>query len=86
MRRSWGAQCAESFGGDLWAWNQVHTSFPRHLGCAYGFPVVGAGPTREHFDCRPPATLLRRTASGRFFVVAGIVVPSRVRREHRDRA
>ncbi|MFB8176703.1 hypothetical protein ACFC8N_11675 [Streptomyces sp. NPDC055966] len=55
-------------------------------GCAYGFPAGGAGPWREGFDGHLPESLFRRAASGRLFVVSGIVVPPRVRREQPDRA
>ncbi|MFJ9815792.1 hypothetical protein ACIRU3_11040 [Streptomyces sp. NPDC101151] len=55
-------------------------------GCAYGFPACGGGPWWEGFDGYLSGSLLRRAASGRLFVVSGIVVPSRVRRENQDRA
>ncbi|MGW7403267.1 hypothetical protein ACWGI9_05950 [Streptomyces sp. NPDC054833] len=55
-------------------------------GCAYGFPAGNAGPWWEGFDGRLPGNLLRRAASGGLFVVSGIVVPPRVRREYQDRA
>lgn len=55
-------------------------------GCAYGFPVAGAGPWWAGFDGHVQGSLLRRVASGRLFAVSGIVVPSRVRRENQDRA
>ncbi|MEU6771804.1 hypothetical protein [Streptomyces sp. NPDC046759] len=51
-------------------------------GYAYGFPT-GAGPWWAGFDGRVRG-LLRRAGSGRIFVVSGIVVPPRARREHRD--
>lgn len=54
-------------------------------GCAYGFPVGGIAPAREHLGSRFPDTLPPGPAPGPLFVVSGIVVPSRVRREHRDR-
>ncbi|MQY35541.1 hypothetical protein SRB17_35190 [Streptomyces sp. RB17] len=55
-------------------------------GCAYGFRAGGAGPWWAGFDGHVRGSLLRRVAPGRLFVVAGIVVPSRVRREYQDRA
>jgi len=55
-------------------------------GCAYGFPACGSGPWWEGFDGYLPESLLRRAASGRLFVISGIVVPPRVRREYQDRA
>ncbi|MFE3637097.1 hypothetical protein [Streptomyces sp. NPDC059168] len=53
--------------------------------CAYGFPASGAGPWREDFDGRRLGRPLPGAVSGRLFVVCGIVVPPRVRREHQDR-
>ncbi|MFJ3310585.1 hypothetical protein ACIPSA_48040 [Streptomyces sp. NPDC086549] len=53
-------------------------------GYAYGFPTGGAGPWWAGFDGHVRGTLLRRAGSGRLFVVSGIVVPPRVRREYRD--
>ncbi|MFF3916013.1 hypothetical protein ACFYZB_21460 [Streptomyces sp. NPDC001852] len=55
-------------------------------GYAYGFPVGGAGTCWAGFDGHVRERLLRRVAPGRLFVVSGIVVPSRVRRENQDRA
>ncbi|MEU2712974.1 hypothetical protein [Streptomyces sp. NPDC007205] len=55
-------------------------------GCAYGFPAGGAGPWWAGFDGHVRGGLLRRVAPGRLFVVSGIVVPPRVRREHQARA
>jgi hypothetical protein len=55
-------------------------------GCAYGFPAGDAGPWWVGFDGHVRGSLLRRAASGRLFVVSGIVVPPRVRREYQDRA
>ncbi|MFD8396133.1 hypothetical protein ACFV2N_44825 [Streptomyces sp. NPDC059680] len=55
-------------------------------GCAYGFPMGGAGPWWAGFDGDVRESLLRRVAPGRLFVVSGIVVPSRVRRENQGRA
>ncbi|MEU9988853.1 hypothetical protein AB0E10_19050 [Streptomyces sp. NPDC048045] len=53
-------------------------------GYAYGFPTGGAGPWWAGFDGHVRGSLLRRAVSGRLFVVSGIVVPPRVRREYRD--
>lgn len=54
-------------------------------GCAYGFPADGAGLWwGEGFEGHLPGKLLRRAASGQLFVVSGIVVPPRVRREYQD--
>ncbi|MFF5860197.1 hypothetical protein ACFY8B_32035 [Streptomyces sp. NPDC012751] len=53
-------------------------------GYAYGFPTGGSGPWWAGFDGHVRRSLLRRAASGRLFVVSGIVVPPRVRREYRD--
>jgi hypothetical protein len=55
-------------------------------GYAYGFPVGGAGPWWAGFDGHGRGSLLRRVAPERLFVVSGIVVASRVRREYQDRA
>ncbi|PPS69383.1 MULTISPECIES: hypothetical protein [Streptomyces] len=55
-------------------------------GCAYGFPAGGDGPWWEGFDGYLPGRLLRLAASGRLFVISGIHVPSRVRRQNQDRA
>ncbi|MFI1165067.1 hypothetical protein ACH4UM_15985 [Streptomyces sp. NPDC020801] len=55
-------------------------------GCAYGFPVLGDGPWWEGFDGHLPGSLLRLAALGRLFVVSGILVPPRVRRQYQDRA
>ncbi|UXY30938.1 hypothetical protein [Streptomyces sp. HUAS TT20] len=55
-------------------------------GCAYGFPARSAGPWWEGFDGHLPVSLLRRAASGRLFVVSGIIVPPHVRREYQNRA
>ncbi|MFF5521646.1 hypothetical protein [Streptomyces coeruleorubidus] len=54
-------------------------------GCAYGSPVRGDGPWWEGFDGYLPGRLLRFAASGRLFVISGIHVPSRVRRQNQDR-
>lgn len=53
-------------------------------GYAYGFPTSGTGPWWAGLDGHVRGSLLRRAASGRLFVVSGIVVPPRVRREYRD--
>ncbi|MFF5860214.1 hypothetical protein ACFY8B_32125 [Streptomyces sp. NPDC012751] len=53
---------------------------------AYGFPVGRRRPVVGGFDGHVRESLLRRVAPGRLFVVSGIVVPSRVRRENRGRA
>ncbi|MGW3129620.1 hypothetical protein [Streptomyces sp. NPDC001123] len=53
-------------------------------GYAYGFPATGAGPWWAGFDGHVGGSLLRRAASGGLFVVSGIVVPPRVRREYKD--
>ncbi|MGW2682500.1 hypothetical protein ACWC6I_04955 [Streptomyces sp. NPDC001414] len=53
-------------------------------GYAYGFPTAGAGPWWAGFGGHTGGSLLRRAASGRLFVVSGIVVPPRVRREYKD--
>ncbi|MFI1533337.1 hypothetical protein [Streptomyces anandii] len=55
-------------------------------GYAYGFPVGGAGSWWAGFDGHDRGRLLHRVAPGQLFVVSGIVVASRVRRECRDRA
>ncbi|MEV5431960.1 hypothetical protein [Streptomyces sp. NPDC052701] len=55
-------------------------------GCAHGFPVRGDGPWWEGFDGHLPGRLLRLAATGRLFVVSGILVPPRVRRQYQDRA
>ncbi|MEU3984891.1 hypothetical protein AB0F77_33320 [Streptomyces sp. NPDC026672] len=54
-------------------------------GYAYGFPTAGAGPWWAGFGGHVGGSLLRRAASGGLFVVSGIVVPPRVRREYKDR-
>jgi hypothetical protein len=54
-------------------------------GCAYGFPALGPGPRWEGFDGYLPGGLLRLAASGRLFVISGILVPPRVRRQNQDR-
>ncbi|MGW1915820.1 hypothetical protein ACWCQS_35150 [Streptomyces sp. NPDC002076] len=54
-------------------------------GCAYGFPAGGAGPWWTGFDGHW-GSLFCRVVPGRLFVVSGIVVPARVRREYQDRA
>ncbi|AOR33125.1 hypothetical protein BFF78_20495 [Streptomyces fodineus] len=53
-------------------------------GYAYGFPVGGTGPWWAGFDGHARGSLLRRAASGRLFVVSGIVVAPGVRRECQD--
>ncbi|MER5795521.1 hypothetical protein [Streptomyces sp. NPDC001980] len=53
-------------------------------GYAYGFPTAGAGPWWTGFGGRVGGSLLRRATSGGLFVVSGIVVPPRVRREYKD--
>ncbi|MFD4502669.1 hypothetical protein [Streptomyces sp. NPDC058457] len=53
-------------------------------GYAYGFPTAGAGPWWAGFGGRVGGSLLRRTTPGELFVVSGIVVPPRVRREYKD--
>ncbi|MFI8188623.1 hypothetical protein ACIF8T_07440 [Streptomyces sp. NPDC085946] len=55
-------------------------------GCAYGFPLRGDGSRWEGFDGYLPGGLLRLAAAGRLFVVSGILVPPRVRRQNQDRA
>ncbi len=56
-------------------------------GCAYGYPVPGGDP-RGVRGLEPylPRTVLPVAASGRLFLVCGIVVPARVRRQHQDRS
>lgn len=56
-------------------------------GCAYGYPVPGGDP-RGLRGLKPylPGSVLPVAASGRLFLVSGIVVPARVRRQHQDRA
>ncbi|MEU9634708.1 hypothetical protein AB0D80_10075 [Streptomyces tendae] len=56
-------------------------------GCAYGYPVPGGDP-RGVRGLEPylPGSVLSVAASGRLFLVSGIVVPARVRRQHQDRA
>lgn len=54
-------------------------------GYAYGFPAGGSGPWWEGFDGYLPDSLLRRAATGRLFVISGIVVPPRVRLQYQDR-
>ncbi|MHB9860595.1 hypothetical protein [Streptomyces sp. YIM S03343] len=53
-------------------------------GCAYGFPAGGTGPWWAGFDGHVRGSLLGLVGSGRLFVVSGIVVPPRVRREYQD--
>lgn len=55
-------------------------------GCAYGFPVPGDGPWWERSGGCLPGKLLRLAAAGRLFVVCGILVPPRVRRENQGRS
>ena len=55
-------------------------------GCAYGFPARADGPAWEGPDAHLPGKLLRLAASGRLFVVRGILVPPRVRRQNQGRA
>ncbi|BBC34979.1 hypothetical protein SGFS_062730 [Streptomyces graminofaciens] len=56
-------------------------------GCAYGFPVRGDGPRWEGLDAHHlQGSLLRLAAAGRLCVIAGILVPPRVRRQNQDRA
>jgi hypothetical protein len=56
-------------------------------GCAHGYPVPGGDP-RGVRGLEPylPGSVLPLAAAGRLFLVSGIVVPARVRREHQDRA
>jgi hypothetical protein len=56
-------------------------------GCAYGYPVPGGDP-RGVWGLEPylPRAVLPVAASGGLFLVSGIVVPARVRRQHQDRA
>ncbi|WP_247697387.1 hypothetical protein [Streptomyces sp. b94] len=56
-------------------------------GCAYGYPVPGgaAGGVRG-LDAYLPRSVLPVAASGRLFLVSGIIVPARVRRQNADRA
>lgn len=54
-------------------------------GYAYGFPILDHGPRWEGFDGYLPGRLLRVAASGGLFVVSGIIVPSRVRRQNAGR-
>ncbi|MFF4314713.1 hypothetical protein [Streptomyces sp. NPDC001507] len=53
-------------------------------GYAYGFPTAGTGPWGPRFRGHAGESLLRRTVTGGLFVVSGIVVPPRVRREYKD--
>ncbi|MFJ9704490.1 hypothetical protein [Streptomyces sp. NPDC101234] len=53
-------------------------------GYAYGFRPADAGPWWAGACGHLGGSLLRRGASGGLFVVSGIVVPPRVRREYRD--
>ncbi|MER5911388.1 hypothetical protein ABT124_13000 [Streptomyces sp. NPDC001982] len=55
-------------------------------GCAHGFPIRGDGPRWEGFDGYIPGSLLRLAAAERLFVVSGILVPPRVRRQYQNRA
>ncbi|MER7050941.1 hypothetical protein [Streptomyces sp. NPDC000351] len=56
-------------------------------GCAYGYPVPGGG-TRgvPCLDAYLPGSVLPVAASGRLFLISGIIVPARVRRRNQDRA
>ncbi|MFF4899184.1 hypothetical protein [Streptomyces sp. NPDC001068] len=53
-------------------------------GYAYGFPTAGTGPWGPRFRGHVREGLLRRAVTGGLFVVSGIVVPPRVRREYKD--
>ncbi len=55
--------------------------------CAYGYPVPGGDP-RGVRGLEPylPRTVLPVAAAGGLFLVSGIVVPARVRRQYQDRA
>ncbi|BDD73258.1 hypothetical protein ACWDYK_22310 [Streptomyces anthocyanicus] len=56
-------------------------------GCAYGYPVPGGDPPGVRgLERYLTGSVLPVAASGRLFLVSGIVVPARVRREHHDRA
>ncbi|MFE6589431.1 hypothetical protein [Streptomyces sp. NPDC057781] len=56
-------------------------------GCAYGYPVPGAGAAGARgLDAYLPRSVLPVAASGRLFLVSGIIVPARVRRRNQDRA
>ncbi|CAM5494881.1 GNAT family N-acetyltransferase OS=Streptomyces tendae OX=1932 GN=GUR47_20370 PE=4 SV=1 [Streptomyces tendae] len=55
-------------------------------GCAYGYPVPGGDPRGGGLEPYLPGTVLSVAASGRLFLVSGIVVPARVRRQHQDGA
>jgi hypothetical protein len=57
-------------------------------GCAYGYPVPGGDPRGGVRGLEPylPRTVLPVAAAGGLFLVSGIVVPARVRRQHQDRA
>lgn len=54
-------------------------------GCAYGFPVRGDGPWWMGLDGCLPREMLPLAASGRLFVISGLVVPSRVRTQDQGR-
>ncbi|MEU0599732.1 hypothetical protein ABZ484_16015 [Streptomyces sp. NPDC006393] len=56
------------------------------IGCAHGFPVSGDGPWWEGLDGHLSGSLLSLAAAGRLFVVSGILVPPRVRRQYQNRA
>ncbi|WP_316770760.1 hypothetical protein [Streptomyces sasae] len=53
-------------------------------GYAYGFPTAGAGPWWAGSRGHVGGSLLHCAAAGGLFVVSGIVVPPRVRREYKD--
>ncbi|MFE0800548.1 hypothetical protein [Streptomyces sp. NPDC058812] len=56
-------------------------------GCAYGYPVPGGGAGGVRgLDACLPRSVLPVAASGRLFLVSGIIVPARVRRRNQDRA
>ncbi|AQS72051.1 hypothetical protein B1H29_17875 [Streptomyces pactum] len=56
-------------------------------GCAYGYPVPGGGTGAVRgLDAYLPGSVLPVAASGRLFLVSGIIVPARVRRRNQDRA
>ncbi|MEW1773356.1 hypothetical protein [Streptomyces sp. NPDC086777] len=57
---------------------------PALAGYAYGFPTAGSGPWGPRFRGHVREGLLRRAVTGGLFVVSGIVVPPRVRREYKD--
>lgn len=56
-------------------------------GCAYGYPVPGGGAEGARgLEAYLPRSVLPVAASGRLFLISGIIVPAHVRRQHQDRA